>query len=196
MTGPSGGNGQQMPGANARTPLLAKTAGTVRDHENAVEAVAEPTTTGLGTNVAQSAKTSDFIGDMSKTRFWLIFGGILLQYFVAMFDSTLMASAHPVITSYFNSSNAASWLSTAFMLTSTSFNPLIGRVSDSIGRRPLYLFALTMFAVSTAWCALAQNIGSFIAARAFCGLGAGGVMAMVGDSFLEMTLTDSHRVPS
>lgn len=35
-----------------------------------------------------------------------------------------------------------------------------------------------MFAITTTWCALAQSIGSFIAARAFCGLGAGGVMAM------------------
>ncbi|EOD46742.1 putative mfs multidrug transporter protein [Neofusicoccum parvum UCRNP2] len=35
-----------------------------------------------------------------------------------------------------------------------------------------------MFVVTTAWCALAQSIVSFIAARAFCGLGAGGVLAM------------------
>ncbi|KAF2396596.1 MFS general substrate transporter [Trichodelitschia bisporula] len=103
---------------------------------------------------------------------------MLLQYFVTTFDSTLMASAHPVITSYFHSSNSASWLSTAFMLTSTAFQPLFARVSDMVGRRPLYIFALTMFIATTAWCALAQSMGSFIAARAFCGLGAGGVMTM------------------
>jgi len=188
MTGPSSGNGPKHGyRTNERTPLLAKTqeqgtADTVTDHDNVVEAVAEFTTPDPGPRMiheSPSAKISDFMGNMSKTRFRLIFGGILLQYFVAMFDSTLMASAHPVITSYFNASNAASWLSTAFMLTSTSFNPLFGRASDTFGRRPLYLFALAMFAVTTTWCALAQSIGSFIAARAFCGLGAGGVMAMV-----------------
>lgn len=89
-----------------------------------------------------------------------------------------MASSHPVITSYFKSSNSASWLSTAFLLTSTAFQPLLARVSDTIGRRPIYLFSLIMFVLTTAWCALAQTIGSFIAARAFCGLGAGGVLAM------------------
>lgn len=89
-----------------------------------------------------------------------------------------MASSHPVITSYFKSSNSASWLSTAFLLTSTAFQPLLARVSDTIGRRPIYLFSLVMFVVTTAWCALAQSIVSFIAARAFCGLGAGGVLAM------------------
>ncbi|KAF2143790.1 uncharacterized protein K452DRAFT_285828 [Aplosporella prunicola CBS 121167] len=121
---------------------------------------------------------SPYLNGVSVTRFWLIYGGVLLQYFVASFDSTIMASSHPVITSYFHSSNSASWLSTVFMLTSTAFQPLLARVSDTIGRRPVYLFSLVMFMVTTAWCGLAQSIGSFIAARAFCGLGAGGVLSM------------------
>lgn len=95
-----------------------------------------------------------------------------------MFDSTLMASSHPVITSYFNASNSASWLSTAFLLTSTSLQPLMGRLSDTFGRRPLYLAGLIFLAATTAWCAAAQSIGSFIAARAFCGVGAAGVLSM------------------
>lgn len=95
-----------------------------------------------------------------------------------MFDSTLMASSHPVITSYFHASNSASWLSTAFLLTSTSLQPLMGRLSDTFGRRPLYLAGLTVLAATTAWCAWAQTIGSFIAARAFCGIGAAGVLSM------------------
>ncbi|KAH8639863.1 MFS general substrate transporter [Alternaria alternata] len=116
-------------------------------------------------------------------KFRLVFGGILLGYFVssgkiAMFDSTLMASSHPVITSYFHASNSASWLSTAFLLTSTSLQPLMGRLSDTVGRRPLYLAGLVVLAATTAWCALAQTIGSFIAARALCGIGAAGVLSM------------------
>lgn len=118
------------------------------------------------------------LGGVSKTKFRLIFGGILVGYFIALFDSTLMASSHPVITSYFHASNSASWLSTAFLLTSTAFQPLYGRISDTVGRRPLYLFGLISLAMTTAWCALAGSIGSFIAARAFCGLGAGAVLAM------------------
>lgn len=89
-----------------------------------------------------------------------------------------MASSHPVITSYFHSSNSASWLSTVFLLTYTAFQSIFGRISDAIGRRPLYLFALVIFVLTTIWCALAQSIGSFIAARALCGLGAGSAMSM------------------
>ncbi|CAI7652612.1 unnamed protein product [Penicillium glandicola] len=116
--------------------------------------------------------------DVSPTRFWVIFGGIMLGYLIGFFDSTLMASSHPVITSYFNAANSASWLSTAFLLTSTAFMPLFGRISDAFGRKPVYLFSIAMFFITTAGCGLAQSIGSFIAARALCGLGAGGIFAI------------------
>jgi MFS family permease len=146
----------------------------------------ESTTVNESTEEAiRPTKTTDstitinpYMGGVSKTRFWLIFTCTLLQYFVATFDSTLMASSHPLITSYFNASNSASWLSTAFLITSTSFQPLFGRVSDTTGRRPPYILAFLILGAGTLWCALAQSIGSFIAARAVCGLGASGVLAM------------------
>lgn len=118
-----------------------------------------------------------FIG-ISTTRFWLLFVVIALSYFIACFDSTLMASSHPVITSFFGASQAASWLSTVFLITSTACQPLFGRLSDTIGRKPVYLLSLAIFGGTTAWCALANSIESFIAARAVCGLGAGGTMSL------------------
>ncbi|KAI5795662.1 major facilitator superfamily domain-containing protein [Geopyxis carbonaria] len=89
-----------------------------------------------------------------------------------------MASTHTSITSAFHASELASWLSTSFLLTSTSFQPLYGRVSDVTGRKIPYVFSCVVFTVATIWCALAQSIESFIAARAVCGLGAGGMLTM------------------
>jgi MFS family permease len=121
---------------------------------------------------------ADHFNHVTPKQFWLIFGGIQMGYLIGFFDSTFMASSHPVITSDFHASNSASWLSTAFLLTSTALLPLFGRISDTIGRKPVYIFSIVVFFFTTAWCALAQSIGSFIAARAFCGLGAGGVFSM------------------
>jgi MFS family permease len=141
--------------------------------------------------VLQSTETTNLISKRIKkpapvhyrdvitaTRFKFLFWSVIFGSCIAFFDTTLMASSHPVITSYFNASNSASWLSTVFYLTSTVFNPIYGSVSDTIGRRSCLLFAVVVFFGSTLWCGFAGNIGSFIAARALTGLGAGGVIAM------------------
>ncbi|RYP37961.1 hypothetical protein DL766_001258 [Monosporascus sp. MC13-8B] len=120
----------------------------------------------------------EFLIDTDNRRFWAVFVGIMATYFIACFDGTIMASSHPAITSYFRSSNSASWLSTAFLLTSTAFQPIVGRLSDSVGRKSPYLVTVTIFAVATVWCALARSMTSFIIARALCGLGAGGTRAL------------------
>ncbi|KAK5629924.1 hypothetical protein RRF57_005641 [Xylaria bambusicola] len=127
---------------------------------------------------ADSSEHPSFLINTQPRRFHVLFAGIMLTFFLANFDGTIMASSHPVITSHFHASNMASWLTTAFLLTATAFQPLVGSLSDTVGRKPLYLVTMAVFAGSTAWCALAQSIGSFIAARAVCGLGAGGMMTM------------------
>ncbi|KAM7198156.1 major facilitator superfamily transporter [Rhypophila sp. PSN 637] len=128
---------------------------------------------------------SPYLCGVSPARFWVLFLGVMTIHFVSWFDSTIMASSHPIITSYFDASNSASWLSTAFLLTSTSFQPFVGGLSDAIGRKTPYLGSAVIFIIATVWCALATSMTSFIVARAVCGLGAGGTIAlaniMVGD---------------
>ncbi|PTD01688.1 Vacuolar basic amino acid transporter 2 [Fusarium culmorum] len=121
---------------------------------------------------------SPFLNNTSPTRFWFIFSQILAAYFISCFDGTIMASSHPVVSSYFNASNSASWFSTAFLLTSSAFQPLLGRLSDALGRKPLFVGAMGIFAASITWSSLAGSIESFILSRAFCGIGAGGVMTL------------------
>ena len=90
-----------------------------------------------------------FLNNTSPGRFWFIFSQLLAAQFIGCFDGTIMASSHPVITSYFGAANSASWLSTAFLLTSTAFQPLLGRLSDAVGRKPLFLGCLVVFALAT-----------------------------------------------
>ncbi|KAK8129072.1 multidrug resistance protein fnx1 [Apiospora sp. TS-2023a] len=120
----------------------------------------------------------------TSARFLAIFSQILVVQFVGCFDATVMASSHPAITSHFHAAPAASWLSTSFLLASTVCQPLVGRLSDATGRRPLFLVCLGIFAVATAGCAAAPDIGSLIAARGLCGVGAGGLMVL-GDIILS-----------
>ena len=140
-----------------------------------------------------STRSTPYLNNVSPARFWFIFSQILAAYFISCFDGTIMASSHPVITSYFHASNSASWLSTAFLLTSTAFQPLLGRLSDAVGRKPLFVGCVGVFALATMWCALAQSIESFILGRAACGLGAGGVMSL--GSIIVSDLVPIEQVP-
>ncbi|ODA83235.1 hypothetical protein RJ55_01747 [Drechmeria coniospora] len=143
----------------------------------------------IGKSTGENSATSDtnsrigiegvkFLADVSQARFWIIFLQILSSLFIGSFDGTIMASSHPMVTSYFSAANSASWLSTAFMLTSTTFQPLLGRLSDAVGRKPMYMGCMVVFVLATTLCALAGSIEVFIFARALCGLGAGGTTAL------------------
>ncbi|KAJ3497406.1 hypothetical protein NLG97_g1936 [Lecanicillium saksenae] len=135
---------------------------------------------------------SKFLNGLSTSRFWIIFSQILAIQFLFFFDTTIMVSSHPVITSYFGAAHLASWLSTAFMLTSTVSQPFLGRLSDALGRKPLFLGALATFSLATLWCALANSIESLIAARALCGVGAGGSLLMGSITMSDMIPIESR----
>ncbi|KAL2158603.1 hypothetical protein VTH06DRAFT_4085 [Thermothelomyces fergusii] len=168
--------------ANRHRPSIGGTAvATCKPAENGAGPDEEtPLIRNTTTAPLEGAAKSDnpYLGGVSVTRFWLLFLQVNASYFIGCFDSTIMASSHPVITSYFGSSNSASWLSTAFLLTSTSFQPVLGGLSDAVGRKGPYVITTVVFLLATLWCALAQSMTSFILARALCGLGAGGVMTL------------------
>lgn len=124
------------------------------------------------------SKSSPFLAGLSTARFWTIFSPILATQFICFFDTTIMVSSHPAITSYFGAAHSASWLSTAFMIMSTISQPFLGRLSDALGRKPLFLGTTAILSVATLWCSLATSIGSLIVARAVCGIGAGGTLLM------------------
>lgn len=62
-----------------------------------------------------------------------------------------------------------------------------GSLSDRFGRRPIVITGLTLFAISSALCAVSQTVGQLIAARILQGVAAAGgssmVMAIARDRF-------------
>ncbi|OLT10408.1 hypothetical protein BJF78_28930 [Pseudonocardia sp. CNS-139] len=66
----------------------------------------------------------------------------------------------------------ADWFLIAFMLANTAFILVFGRLSDTIGRRPLYLGGVGLFTVAGLVCAAAPDAGTVIAMRLLQGVGA------------------------
>jgi DHA1 family tetracycline resistance protein-like MFS transporter len=83
------------------------------------------------------------------------------------------------------STTAVVWLLGAFSLAQLISSPLLGHLSDRIGRKPVLLLGLACSALSYLWMGLADHLWMLFAARFFAGAGAGtigAVFAYVTDS--------------
>src|SRR4051794_14384405 len=70
------------------------------------------------------------------------------------------------------SAGTVTWVLTAWLLAASVATPLMGRISDMIGKERTLLIALAAIAAGCLIAALAPDIGVLIAARVLQGLGA------------------------
>lgn len=130
-----------------------------------------------------SAAPSDHAADLSIPVFThqqiiRVITGILLCIFLAAIDQTVVIPAVPAIAADLNGFGHLSWIVSAYLLTSTAATPIYGKLSDLFGRRALLLPGLAVFIIASILCAMSQNLGQLIAARALQGIGGGGLMSM------------------
>ncbi|KAK4552225.1 hypothetical protein LTR86_010579 [Recurvomyces mirabilis] len=109
----------------------------------------------------------------------VIVPAIAIGVFLAAADQTIIVSSYARIGSDLGQLSLASYIATAYFLTLTSFQPLYGKLSDIFGRKACLLFAYSVFGIGCILCGLAQNMQQLIAARAFAGIGAGGMNTVV-----------------
>jgi MFS family permease len=116
---------------------------------------------------------------------------VMMCAFLSAFDITVLATIYsgmsvrasfPVLInsgSDFNSSNRVSWIAVAYSVSNAAFQPLYGRLSDIFGRKPLLLFAYSVFLIGTVGCAISPGIWWLVASRLVAGMGGGGLNVLV-----------------
>jgi EmrB/QacA subfamily drug resistance transporter len=106
--------------------------------------------------------------------------GLLLVLFVAMISSTVVSIALPQIVGSLNGSQTQyTWVITATLLTTTASTPIWGKLADLFNKKTLVQIAIVIFVASSMAAGFAQNTEQIIAARAFQGIGGGGLQALV-----------------
>lgn len=113
---------------------------------------------------------------------------LMSNVFLFAFDGTIMATSYAVISSEFGATNTASWLTTAYLISSTALQPLYGRISDIFGRRICFVVSTSLFGVGCLACALSNSMIVLIAMRALTGVGGGGLQVMA-------TIVNSDLIP-
>src|SRR3989454_10062493 len=113
--------------------------------------------------------------------------GVLLVMLLASLDQTIVSTAMPRITVDLQGFDRYTWVTTAYMLTSTVMVPIYGKLSDLFGRKVIFITGVVIFLVGSALSGASQSMNMLIAFRAFQGLGAGALLpiaiAVVGDLF-------------
>ncbi len=116
-----------------------------------------------------------------------ILGAVLLGIFLSALDQTIVGTALPTIVTDLQGNDLYVWAFTAYLLTATVSGPLYGKLSDLVGRRPIFLFGVSVFLVGSLLCGLSQEMWQFLLFRGIQGLGAGALfpiaLAIIGDIF-------------
>jgi EmrB/QacA subfamily drug resistance transporter len=124
---------------------------------------------------------SDVAADRSAHRRTLeSLSGLLLALFVAMISSTVVSTALPLIIGSLNGTQTQyTWVVTATLLTATATTPVWGKLADLFNKKTLVQVAITIYVVGSMISGFSQDAGQLIAARAFQGIGIGGLQALV-----------------
>ena len=97
-------------------------------------------------------------------RRYLIFVSAGLGLLMYSIDSTAVAVAFPNFIKDFGTNVLwAAWTISIYLVAVTSVMPLMGNLSDTFGRKKVFLISLILFTASSLACGLAPNIYSLVA---------------------------------
>jgi len=124
---------------------------------------------------------------MTGKRLYVITATMMLSLFLASVEATIVTTAMPTIVAELGGLAIYAWAFAAFSLTQTVAVPIMGKLSDIYGRRPIYLIAMAIFLLGSILCGVATSMPQLVAYRAVQGIGAGGLMpiafTIIGDIF-------------
>ncbi len=124
---------------------------------------------------------------MTGKRLYIITATMMLSLFLASVEATIVATAMPTIVADLGGLSIYAWAFAAFAVANTTAVPILGKLSDIYGRRPIYLISMAIFLVGSTLCGFASSMPQLVAFRAVQGLGAGGLQPLaftiIGDIF-------------
>jgi EmrB/QacA subfamily drug resistance transporter len=137
--------------------------------------------------MTQAVSAPDRAIELSPRARLEILGAILLALFLFALDQTVVGTALPRIVTDLRGDNLYTWVVTVYLLTATISGPIYGKLSDLFGRRPIFIWAVSLFLVSSVMSGLSQQMWQLILFRGLQGLGGGAVfpvaLAVVADLY-------------
>jgi len=127
------------------------------------------------------------IHTLPRRQVLITLAGVLLAMFLSSLDQTVVGTAMPRIIVDLGGFTQYTWVTTAYIITSTIAIPITGKLTDMYGRKWFYVGGIAIFIVGSLLCGFSSNMMQLIFFRGFQGIGAGIMMAnaftVIGDIF-------------
>ena len=131
--------------------------------------------------------TQAITAGLSRRRVILATAGTMLALLLAALDQTIVGTAIPRIVADLNGLDRLAWVTTAYLVTSTTMTPIAGKLGDLFGRKPFLLAGMIGFVTASALCGLSQDMTQLIVFRGIQGVFGGVLFAtvftVIGDLF-------------
>ncbi len=126
--------------------------------------------------------------EAKSSNMWGVLGVLIIGTFISVLNSSLINIALPKMMAVFSVDLVSiQWVVTAYTIALGAVIPLSGYLSDVMGSKKLYIWALGLFTLGTLLCGMAWSNNSMIAFRVIQGIG-GGLIGPVGTAILFRTV--------
>ena len=118
--------------------------------------------------------------------------GLMLGLLLAALDQTIVGTAMPRIVAELQGFEHYAWVTTAYLLTSTTVVPISGKLSDMYGRKIFLLGSAAGFVLTSALCGLSQDMTQLVVFRGLQGI-AGGVLTSTVFTVISQIFPPAER---
>ncbi|MGH7697716.1 MAG: MFS transporter [Candidatus Dormibacteria bacterium] len=104
---------------------------------------------------------------------WLVVGSVCIGAFMGQLDASIVVIALPTMQVQLHSSlGGVEWIPLAYLLALVGCVTAVGRFSDMVGHKLIYIYGFGIFILGSLLCGLAPNLPALIGFRLLQGLGA------------------------
>jgi EmrB/QacA subfamily drug resistance transporter len=115
---------------------------------------------------------------MIENRVGMILIAVFIGILMVNIDGMIVSTAMPTVVAKLGGMTLFSWVTAAYMLTTTVFIPIFGKLADLYGKKPFMLGGLLLFTAASVLCATADSMPQLIGYRALQGIGAAPLMPL------------------
>ncbi len=118
-------------------------------------------------------------GRLSHRQILTIMSGLIIAMLLAQLDNMIVSPALPTIVGELGGLEHLSWVTTAYILATTSATLIWGKLGDLFSRKTMFMSSIVIFLIGSALSGQSHTMTELIGFRAIQGIGAGGLMVGV-----------------